>query len=78
MQILRSTQVITRKEHNCWGCTVKYPAGTKMEYSVSKDSGVIQGTYWCQGCQSFMNKLNSYDCQDGFSYGEIVEMRQYY
>ncbi len=71
MEVISSKQVKIRKPHNCWGCTTLVEPPTRMEVSVSVDGGKIMSAYWCDLCQDKMDKMDSYDRQDGFCYGVL-------
>ena len=72
MKCLSNETVITRKPHHCWGCTIEYPANTKMRVEVDVDGGHINRSYWCQTCNDFIKTLDSWDCMDGWEYGGLL------
>lgn len=67
--VLESKEVITRKPHNCWGCTQKFPSKTKMKYHKEVDEGEFIISYWCDKCIEIMNRDFRFD--DEFEYGEL-------
>ncbi len=69
MDILVSKDVITKKEHNCWGCGRKFPKGSKLTFVKGVDSGEFASAYWCQTCNEYWNRNMSYD--DEIGYGEL-------
>ena len=82
MDLISEETVKTRKPHNCWGCTIEFPAGSIMRRTTAVDSGEISHSYWCEKCINFMDKLTSdiqfYDIQqDGICYGELREFANY-
>lgn len=76
MQIIEDRNVIIRKPHNCWGCTRQFGSGTSMKYTTSIDNG-FSHSYWCNDCVEFMNTLQNYEMEDGFSYGEFLNCDEY-
>ena len=76
MDQLTLKTVKTRKPHNCWGCAKKYPAGTGMTYSVSVDQGDFSAAYWCEDCEEILNKLEPWQLEDGFAYGDILNFTE--
>ena len=72
MECLSQRFVKIRKPHKCWGCTVEFPAGSRMEAVVSVDD-VIFCTYWCQQCHDYVQTMEYWQCEDGFAFGEIGE-----
>ena len=66
MTVLENKEVTTRKEHHCHGCGRKYPAGSKLTYSVTVGGGYFGSAYWCPVCVRMMI-INS-DYQDGYIY----------
>ena len=76
-QIIITKDVITRKEHSCWGCMRTFPAKTKMEVSVCVDDGALLRTYHCKDCRDFMNTLDPYDLEYGFCEGDLLNYEEY-
>ncbi|MFC5528415.1 hypothetical protein [Cohnella yongneupensis] len=66
---LRNKVVITRKEHACFGCAIKYPAGTSMHAVTTADGGKIETTYWCDTCQTYWER--NMTTGDEISFGEL-------
>jgi len=78
---LSSRKVLTRKEHRCPGCSIKYPLGTEMQKTVGKMDGDFQSTYWCMPCNLFLaDKWQECDgeIEDGdcWEYPEYREFRE--
>ena len=66
---LSSKHVVTRKEHECWGCGILYPKKTEMHViNAVDDDKQFMTTYWCKVCQEYWDKNMSYgdeiDCGD--------------
>lgn len=70
MECLSQRFVTTRKPHRCWGCMQEFPVGSRMEAVVSVDD-CISRVYWCQQCHDYVQALEYWQCEDGFSFGEI-------
>ena len=66
-----------RKPHKCWGCTKEYPVGTKMNYSVAVDQGEFSYSYWCEECNDFLSTLESWQTEDGFFFGDLLNFEEY-
>lgn len=65
---LSQKSVVTRKEHQCWGCAATFPKGTKMDRIVHADNG-LSTTYWCDVCQAYWeDHMNE---GEGMGFGEI-------
>ena len=77
MEFISNQKVKTRKPHKCWGCTEDIPVGTTAVVAVSKEDGEITSSYWCDRCDTFMNNLDSFDRQDGFLFGELLNFNNY-
>jgi hypothetical protein len=82
MDFISEETVKTRKPHNCWGCTIKFPIGSIMRRNTSVDSGEIGHSYWCEKCTEFIDSLpydiQFYDIQQyGIAYGELKEYEDY-
>lgn len=71
MNIISSNKVKTRKAHNCWGCTTLFPVGSDMQLVKCEDNGKAYSVYWCNDCQSILEK--DYYPDDIFCYGELKE-----
>lgn len=69
MYIIAIKNVITRKEHNCFGCARKMPKGTTMQLATSVDGGVISTERWCSVCQAYWSKHMEYG--DEIGYGDL-------
>ena len=69
--ILSWKEVVTRKEHRCFGCNKKYPIGLKMVRAASADEGTVDTIYWCETCLEYM-KTYFASC-DETGQGEIFE-----
>lgn len=65
--------VKTRKSHKCWGCVKEYPSGTEMTYSVAVDQGYFSTAYWCKECEEILDKLEHWETEEGFAFGELKE-----
>ena len=78
MDIIDTSEVKTRKTHNCWGCTKSFPKGTQMTTVVSVDCGDINRVYWCKRCDDYIKTLDPFDHEDGWLYGELEEYRRDY
>ncbi len=63
MEILRSKIVVTRKEHQCFGCNNIFPLGSRMHYTVSVESRDFLSAYWCLVCVAVMDDWDYEDCQ---------------
>ena len=71
MYVLKNKNVITRKEHTCWGCAEKLSKGTKMNYSVIIYDGDFHADYFCMKC---IDVINNYEIGDNPIYfGELKE-----
>ena len=66
-----------RKPHKCWGCTKEYPVDTKMTYSVAVDQGEFSYSYWCEECNDFLSTLESWQTEDGFFFGDLLNFEEY-
>ena len=73
MTQLSTKTVMTRKPHNCWGCTKELPAGSEMVYSTSVDQGEFTSAYWCDDCEEVLKDLEYWQLEDGFAFGELRE-----
>ena len=64
--VLKDKIVTTRKEHRCFACLRKFPAGTEMNYwfiAAGYDTG---GGYTCETCQQIMGQIDLDEYYDGF------------
>jgi hypothetical protein len=66
---IENKSVITRKEHQCWGCARKMPKATKMRVIKVADSGRVTSSYWCETCNAYWAKHCDHD--DEISCGEL-------
>ena len=67
--IISHKEIITRKEHKCFGCARKFPRNTKMLREAVKDD-IVFTAYICQTCQEVMNERSG----DEFSEGDLYEL----
>jgi len=77
MKSISQKTVKTRKDHNCWGCTKMFPAGTEMLIVTCEDAGKIASAYWCGVCSNFADTLPRDECEDGFDYGDLLLYDEY-
>ena len=77
MDVISSKKVKTRKDHNCWGCTRKFPAGTEMQATACVDEGTVTTAYWCKECEEFMDTLPRDETEDGFRFGDLLNYEEY-
>lgn len=77
VEIIREGWIITRKPHHCWGCAREYPAGSRMNYSVSKDGDKIYDAYWCEVCEKFMLENDRHFEEECFEYGDFLNFENY-
>lgn len=75
--LFEQREVITRKPHNCWGCTEIIPIKTKVMCVTSVDAGEFVTSYWCDICDKFLRTLDYFDCENGFVYGELKFIEGY-
>ena len=61
---IAAKQVKTRKEHRCFGCLTKFPAGTSMSAETNVGDGHIYTIYICDGCKEFMSKYHEWCFDD--------------
>lgn len=57
---LSNSIVKTRKTHQCFGCLLKYPKGTKMDRSAYVDDGRAYSVYLCIPCLRILEKYRMY------------------
>jgi hypothetical protein len=43
-----------------------------MRYVTSADGGEISSVYWCKDCRDFMEGLDSWEQEEGFGYGDLL------
>ena len=67
---ISSNVVKIRKPRKCWGCTKEQPIGTQMNKCVTKDDDIVSA-YWCSDCEKIIGKMEDWERQDGFEYGEF-------
>lgn len=69
MDILVDKNLVTRKEHSCFGCYRKFPAGTIMHYQKNVYDGVIYGLHTCLTCRELL-AFHFYDdfYEQGYAY----------
>ena len=65
--ILRSTNVTTKKPHVCFGCGREFQIGTKMRVDVVVDCG-LWNCYLCNTCSNIARDLEPWD---EFGYGDL-------
>ncbi|MBS3937528.1 MAG: hypothetical protein KGZ50_02985 [Peptococcaceae bacterium] len=76
--LIREKIVKTRKDHRCFGCCEKIPAGSEVHAEICAGDGGIYTLYFCEVCWMFMNENRDLceDC-DGFVYeGWIGDARR--
>lgn len=71
--IIRYKEVITRKEHKCFGCARKFPRNTKMLREAVKDD-IIFTVYFCQTCQEVMCEMSDEEFCEGDLYESAIEI----
>jgi len=69
MDYLSNKLVVTRKDHNCWGCGRKFKKGSKLTSVVTADGGYISRIYWCGTCLEIIDENNEYD---DYAYGDLI------
>ncbi len=57
--------VITRKEHQCWGCAGWRPKGSTMRHCVNVEYGKFNHSYFCEECEDVAQKVGFWDDQRG-------------
>ena len=77
MDVISSKKVKTRKEHRCWGCMRKFPAGVEMQAVTSADAGTVSTSYWCADCENFLDTLPACEKEDGFMFGDLLNYDEY-
>lgn len=66
MTTLTDKEVKTRKEHRCFACLIKYPAGTVMNYQSYIFEGELGSCYTCNGCSELLSTYRDVFADDGF------------
>ena len=73
--LLTDKPVLTRKEHQCFGCLRVFPAGSRMQYWSGVFDGDFGAGYSCDTCNQFMKLGIGEDNYDGlFREGFVREM----
>ena len=70
--IITSKEVITRKEHKCFGCARKFPRNTKMLRETVKDDEIFTA-YLCSTCQEIAYERSGEEFCEGDLYELAVE-----
>ena len=73
--IITHKEIITRKEHKCFGCAREFPRNTKMLRETVKDD-IIFTAYLCKTCQEVMNEISGEEFCEGDLYELAVEAEQ--
>jgi hypothetical protein len=73
MNYIGAKIVKTRKPHLCWGCTKKFPLGSRMT-AVTVADDVICTFYWCDECQTILDSLPMFEREEGWDEGQLREM----
>lgn len=73
--IVTQKEVITRKEHKCFGCARNFPRNTKMLRETVKDD-IIFTAYLCKTCQEVMNERSGDEFCEGDLYELAIEAEQ--
>ena len=76
MDQLSLKTVKIRKPQKCWGCTKEFPKDTELIKSVSVDQGEFSSAYWCKECNDFLNTVESWELEEGFLFGELLELKE--
>lgn len=71
MDVLTQKIVNTRKPHTCFGCSRKFPAGTRMEFSTIADGGTVNNSYLCETCVEVVNEISSESGYFEYGFGEL-------
>ena len=77
MENISSGKVKTRKEHKCWGCTEAIPIGSTVMRVTCADCGQISSVHYCDRCEKFLATLQSWETEDGFVFGELLQFPEY-
>ena len=54
--LIREKKVKTRKDHRCFGCREKIPAGSEVHTETCAGNGSLYTLYFCGACWWFMNE----------------------
>ena len=73
--IIAQKEVITRKEHRCFGCARNFPRNTKMLRETVKDD-VIFTAYLCPTCQKVVCEISGDEFCEGDLYELAIEAEQ--
>ena len=73
--IISHKEIITRKEHKCFGCARKFPRNTKMLREAVKDD-IVFTAYICQTCQEIMYDISFDDFFEGDLYETAVKIEK--
>lgn len=71
--MLTDKTVKTKKPHTCYGCSRKFPAGTKMQYQAGVWQGDFWTSYFCLPCNELWDQIDWGDCDEGLYEGELIE-----
>ncbi len=78
--VLKSKIVTTRKPHGCFGCGLKLPAGTRMQYTFGVEDGTPYsgGYYLCMHCYDYTLQHQDVwgDPDEGVDWGFVREYRK--
>ena len=67
----RTKRVVTKKDHQCFGCGQTIPAGRKVEYFTALCDGDFSYGYVCEICEIV---LEDHDYYDGYWYeGDLIQ-----
>ena len=68
--------VLTRKNHNCFGCLASIPAGSSAVRSTNVYEGKIYTIYLCEDCNEFCGTLpDGYWAHEGYYEGDLIEAK---
>ena len=73
--VISTRNVKTRKEHNCFGCAIKYPRSTRMTIVNWLDGSQLTSYYWCEICDSFWQKYMTHE--DEIGEGDLISEPEY-
>lgn len=73
--IITQKEVITRKEHKCFGCARKFRKYTKMFRETVKDD-IIFNAYLCPTCQKVADEISGEEFCEGDLYELAIEYEQ--
>ncbi len=80
-ELVHVKQVKTKKQHRCFACLERFPAGTEMTIATNRDGGDIYDVYTCQECEDFMREHKDlcFDDQEGvYHEGCVREVKSQY